>query len=388
MVPMNQRSSRNNFSDFLKKNVFLAVLLVSLISISVINVITLRIQLYKIGNYPILLTIISNVVFVGVMFPLSLLLGPSESEKKSKSIHYMIMAFLDGLGSILAVIGGNMTSGPLQLLLGKCDLILIIFFSKLLTVYGIMNARYLWSHYTGAFIILIGIMLVVLPKLIKDNDDNNSPLGIIVFTACAIPFSISTIYKEIFMKGMSLGPVYVNAQIAIWQLFFSIFFTPIIMIPGLGSVPFEKLPSNLVDGLRCIFLGENSQDKDECPNGWLILFFYIFVNLIYNLLLLSTIKFSSSSLSVISVSVALPIATILFSLKIVMGNHAVPLEPLAILALFAVILGFGVYKWKSDQKTVEPIDIMPITIDDSDNKSLMQDLVDDDSDDESNPFMI
>ena len=385
MFPINRKSSQNNFSEFLRQNVFLTVLLISLISITVINVITLRIQLYKIGNYPILLTIISNLVFVGVMFPLSLLLGPSESEKKSKSIHYMTLAFLDGLGSILAVIGGNMTSGPLQLLLGKCDLVLIIFLSKLLTVYGLMSARYLWSHYTGAFIILIGIMLVVLPKLIKDNDTNNSPLGIIIFTSCAIPFSISTIYKEIFMKGMSLGPVYVNAQIAIWQLFFSIFFTPIVMVPGLGSVPFEKLPSNLVDGLRCIFLGENSQDKDECPNGWLILFFYIFVNLIYNLLLLSTIKFSSSSLSVISVSVALQIATILFSLKIVMGNHAVPLEPLAIVALFAVIFGFSVYKWKSDQKTVEPINIIPISIDDSDDKLLMQEMADD-SDDESNPF--
>jgi hypothetical protein len=218
---------------------------------------------------------------------------------------------------------------------------------------------------------LIGIVDIAISKLI-DTDQQNQILGIILYLSSVIPFSISNIYKEIKLKGLSLGPIYVNTQISIWQLIFTILFLPIVTIPGFGSVKITELPQNTYDGILCIFFGQNSSPTDECTDAWIVLITYTFINILFNLLYLSVIRYASSSLTVVSTTVAMPIATICFSQAWIMGNHATKLEYSSIIALIVVLLGYLCYNIKKDHESTEHVKFRQM-MDDDDSESLLGD---------------
>jgi hypothetical protein len=270
-------------------------------------------------------------------------------EKKTPMKIFIIMASFDAIASILAVIGGNHTSGPLQLLLGKGDIILVMIGGLILTKLGMMKTKYTCFHYLGVIFILTGVIIIITPKLLGKSDENNTLLGITIFTSSVLPTALSILYKEIVFKKRKLGPIFCNARIAYWQLLFSILLIPIICIPGLGSIPIKELPNNLLAGLKCIFLQEDSQQHDECNNGWLILIVYTIINIVYNLLIVATIRWGSAALCIISATVALPIASILFSQKWIMGVHAIPFDWVYWISFIFVLLGIISYKYKPDQ---------------------------------------
>jgi hypothetical protein len=179
------------------------------------------------------------------------------------------------------------------------------------------------------------------------------------------------------MKGLSLSVLYVNTQVSIWQLFFTILFIPINAIPGFGKISFKDIPDNIKNGIICLVLEKNTYPEDECSNGLFLLFNYTIINVVYNLLYLYIIKKYSTSLTIISSTISLPVATLLFSVPWIMGNHVVPLDYMGIISLIIVMIGFIIYNLRSDYDNgngLKPYDDIEVSsYDGSDTESLLSD---------------
>ena len=93
------------------------------------------------------------------------------------------------------------------------------------------------------------------------------------------------------------------------------------------------------------FRGHNVLDPDHegCRNSAWVFIIYIFINFVYNFLLLIITKRGSAVLLVISQALSLPITNIAFSIPAVMGDDVEPLTLPDLVGLVLVCIGFLLY---------------------------------------------
>ena len=137
-------------------------------------------------------------------------------------------------------------------------------------------------------------------------------------------------------------------------------------------VPIPDLPSNLYDGLKC-FVGIDSktcapgQDDGECypddcnPQGPLFVTFYLVFNQLYNLLILLLIKYGSSNLLWLALTLMVPLGNVTFTLPFVPENQ--PLQATDIIGLILICGGLGCYRFAAGMyekyygKSLNPSDL-------------------------------
>eukprot|EP00029_Vermamoeba_vermiformis_P012180 TRINITY_DN699_c0_g1_i1.p1 TRINITY_DN699_c0_g1~~TRINITY_DN699_c0_g1_i1.p1 ORF type:complete len:395 (+),score=118.67 TRINITY_DN699_c0_g1_i1:38-1222(+) len=272
---------------------------------------------------------------------------------------YLVMGGFDAIAGLFMVFGGASTSGPIQMLFMQANIPFTMLFSWIVSlsccVYILKKTIYVnyrWSHYTGASLIIAGIVVALISKLLNNNT-NNTVFGMVIFFLAAVPNSFSGVYKEIAFKGeVDLDVFYMNAWVALFQFILGIVTAPIISIPGFGgddSIPLGKIPEELWFGARCLF-GYDSRVGDECGEVWIAVLMYVVANIGYNIALLLVIKYGSAALFYVASAVMLPLADICFTFEFIMGKDATPLSLYDIIGLVLILAGLILYRFLPESK--------------------------------------
>lgn len=196
-------------------------------------------------------------------------------------------------------------------------------------------------------------MVVLAPTL----NGGGSIVWCIVLMLSTVPMTLSSVYKEIALGEQELDPVYLNGWIAVFQFLFSL----ILCIPSsLVSEPpvgIPGLPKNMYDGLRC-YAGLSSEDcggddgGDDCtPDdchlyGPMFVNIYLFFNLCYNQLIILIIKYGSSNLLWLALTVMVPLGNVAFTLPFVPGHTA--LRVTDIIGLVVIVGGLVCFRFAQE----------------------------------------
>lgn len=325
-------------------------LLVSLIASYVGNALLFRMTVFHIGNYPIVITILITVFYLIPLAPLTFcVFRRTTLEATTPYYVFVLYALFDTLSAFLAVVGATSISGPVQLLIGKLDIVCVMAGSYVLAKRGILKTHFQWTHYVGAGLIFAGVLTVVVPKLANGGDEYNSIAGIIVYASSNIPYTVSMLYKEKTTKLYQISALYSNTMTSVWQFVFSFLMLPAMMIPAFGGTPPSRLFPNMWEGLKCVFAAQHSLRGDECNWAQCLLIGYVCINVIANMLMISAVRVGSGSVVMIAGAVVLPVANLLFTRRWLMGQHVTHMTWADLFALLLILAGFIVYKLRPDQ---------------------------------------
>lgn len=146
--------------------------------------------------------------------------------------------------------------------------------------------------------------------------------------------------------------MYLNGWIAVFQLLFSLVLCVPASLVSDPPVSIPDLPENLYDGLKCYF-GYNSiscdPNDDDCtaddcfPQAPMFVTIYLVFNQLYNLLILLLIKYGSSNLLWLALTLMVPLGNVAFTLPFVpehTGLHATD-----IVGLIMICGGLGIYRF-------------------------------------------
>ena len=220
------------------------------------------------ADYKWLLISIIVPLFNIIIFTPSLINNMILPEVSQKKI--FIVALLEYISNFLFIISITNMSYFISLIIGKSSLIIIMICS-----YIFLNKKYVYNHYIGICIILIGISLSLVNKV------NNHTTGVsyIVFNLCSvISRCFSFIYQEKYIKKYkNINIFLINFWINIWQLIIGIFSIPLIFIPFKDIyVSPSNFDSYLKDGFKCQIINNCNQSII-----WGILNEFLFVLSIY-----------------------------------------------------------------------------------------------------------
>jgi len=173
--------------------------------------------------------------------------------------------------------------------------------------------------------------------------------SLVVILSC-VPMTLSSVYKEIALGGETdLDPILLNGYIAGFQFLFSL----VLSVPaGMASSPPvypSEVPLNLWNGLKCyagigsIFTGCHT---DEMCAGLAPLFVnvYLLLNVLYNILIIYILKYGSSNVLWLALTIMVPIGNLAFSLPFMPGGGA-EIHPSDIIGLLVILSGLVLYRF-------------------------------------------
>ena len=173
----------------------------------------------------------------------------------------------------------------------------------------------------------------------------------LVMVLSCVPMTLSSIYKEIALGGETdLDPILLNGYIAFFQFLCSV----VVSVPaGLASSPPIyplEVPRNLINGFKC-WIGMGSLFKgcytDElCGLAPLFVNVYLLLNICYNILIIYILKFGSSNVLWLALTIMVPVGNVCFCLPFMPGGgediHASDLIGLGVILFGLVMYRFGI----------------------------------------------
>jgi len=195
---------------------------------------------------------------------------------------------------------------------------------------------------------------------------------VLLFFSATIPTAVSGVYKEIAFRGEDdLDVWYLNGWVALFQFLFGLTYAPLAAV--LSGLAMKDIPTNLYHGLLCWLLGINSivgtstmcfdQSSlctgaipccDSCdgsvkgvsgiPAFWGMAM-YMCANIAYNVFLVLVIKYGSAALMYISSTIVLPLGSLMFTLKPIMGKNAQQFTPYDGIGLVVILIGLIIYRF-------------------------------------------
>ena len=329
----------------------LAIVFVAMVFVGLGNKVFQKLMTIPLHNYSNFLNLLTTFIYLPVCFAYIVPATrsgriPKEQAEMPKK-PFFIMGALDAIAGIMQVFSATYLPGPLLILLSQAAIPVSMVISKYL-----LKREYTPFQYIGALIVAAGIATVLAP-----NISGSGSLGwSIAMIFSTVPMALSTVYKEIAVGDTELDPIFLNGWVAVFQFLFSLLF----MIPAAYTssppVPLKELPTNLWEGLKC-FGGVNSitcspdQTPDECTpdncyeSGPLYTSIYLVFNQVYNLLIILIIKYGSSNLLFMALTVMVPLGNFAFTLPFVPG-HA-PLHATDIIGLVIICSGLVCYRFAS-----------------------------------------
>lgn len=304
-------------------------------------------------NYCWFLTQITTFFYL----PLFLTLAGFNSLKSqtSRGVMYSfgIMGALDGLAGVLMVLGGSHTSGTMQVVLAQG----VIPFTLLGSVV-LLSKRFHTLQYSGAVGIILGIIIANISPSDASGVASDMPVFNLIFFFSVVPTALSSVYKEVAFRGFE-GDLDVNVLqfwVALFQMVINVCSAPVYSLRMLGpqQVPLSGMHLVAAGGSKCLFLQENSivdncggegqRPCDHCYQAWIAVGAYCAFNLAYNVFTMLVIKHGSATLSFLVATLRMPLSSIAFSQRMLVGPDAVAFTFNDFVSLLIIICGLYAYR--------------------------------------------
>mmetsp|Transcript_96406 Transcript_96406/g.274806 ORF Transcript_96406/g.274806 Transcript_96406/m.274806 type:complete len:438 (-) Transcript_96406:248-1561(-) len=247
---------------------------------------------------------------------------------------FIIMAFLDCLGTFLTAMGAVYTPGQYQTLLNQslipCTMIASAVF---------LRSKFYWPQVSGAFIILTGAFLVLSPSFFGDAPPVETRwYANLLYFASNIPMALSAVYKEYaFSDGSNVHVLLLTQTVSIYQFLFGFVLAPLQMVPGVGTAhgqSFDDITSSFMGGWYKFMEGNEYTA---------LMIGYCFINFVFNTIGLYLTKHAGAALNSISFSMLLPLTTMSYSLPF-LGKNREEIVPSTVAGLAVVLMGFLLYE--------------------------------------------
>lgn len=321
------------------------------------NTITFKRMLDKMPNYSGFLNQLSNFVFIPVFAAFCIYqyrIGKLSQEVLSfPKRNFAFMGCLDGFCGILAVVGGVHTSGTAQVVLCQLGIPVMLVLCRFL-----LGKQYNVIQHLGAAVIIVGVLVVESPGLLHPSaeDSNNIPIFNLIFLLSVLPGSLSYVVKEIAIRGIRMNTSFLQFWVALFQFFIGFALLPLTSLPFLGNevVPLNGLWRRLVNGGLCLF-GMNSIIPPECGPGlgvacdacegaWVEVFVYLLLNLVYNVCAMMVLKDCGATVLFLVMTVRLPLTSMAFYSKLIVGESAVPPKATDFFGLMILLMGLLAFR--------------------------------------------
>eukprot|EP01119_Soliformovum_irregulare_P002566 TRINITY_DN12810_c0_g1_i1.p1 TRINITY_DN12810_c0_g1~~TRINITY_DN12810_c0_g1_i1.p1 ORF type:complete len:393 (-),score=95.34 TRINITY_DN12810_c0_g1_i1:103-1281(-) len=300
------------------------MLLISFLFMVVIglgNKVFQKLQTLPMNNYPYFLNLLTTWIYIPLSFAYiwPMIRWGSLITKEQRDIpwyKWCIMGSLDGLAGVMQSFAVNyIPSGGLITLILQSAIPISMIITKLM-----LKTKYQYHNYTGAGIVLVGLVIVLLPKFIHPDappadGPHVSNTAVIVWCAVLIvscvPMTLSSVYKEKSLGEVEIDVVYMNGWVAIYQFLFSLS----VAIPSAyaSALRPSQLPDNMWGGLRCL-VGKDTLVSDKCHDAPLFVSLYIMFNVLYNILIIMILKYGSANLLWLAMTIMVPLAVGAFAL--------------------------------------------------------------------------
>lgn len=325
----------------------LTIVFIAMVFVGLGNKVFQKLMTIPMRNYPNFLNLLTTFIYLptsfGYIIP-SIRSGwiPKEQAEMGKW-PFFVMGFLDAIAGIMQVFAATYLPGPLLILLSQAAIPM----SMIITRY-LLKIKYSLFQYLGAIVVALGIITVLAPTLSGDG----SILWASVMIFSTIPMALSSVYKEIALGETELDPIFLNGWICVFQFLFSLMMMVPASLTADPPVPVNELPQNLYNGLMC-YGGKSSQtcdaDDDNCTaddcymSAPILVSVYLVFNQMYNLLIIFIIKYGSSNLLFMALTIMVPLGNFAFTLPFVPG-HA-PLHATDIVGLIVISGGLICYRF-------------------------------------------
>jgi len=220
-----------------------------------------------------------------------------------------------------------------------------------------LKIRYTWLNLLGAIILICGIVVTVIPDLIHSKLDNVNRSTfveyVVLVLAATVPNAIAIVYLEYILKFEDIEIMSAWMWINVFELIFGLPLIFAIIPLQRISFSFTNIGKNAEYGFACLLLGVNSQSGDACPNVGYYFISYAVVIVLTRLNLTYIVNSESASLLWLSLAVAIPLASIAFTLKEIMGDTATSFNTYIIIGLIVVVVGLAIYKSSSEIRKVK-----------------------------------
>ena len=310
-----------------------------------------RLQTFPMHHYPMFMNMLSTIIYIPICFAyiFPMIMCGSKITKEQREIpkyKFAIMGLWDSVAGIMQTFAVNYISNSSTIVLVQQSAIPISMLISFIT----LNARYTNAQYSGAGVVLLGIVIVLIPTLLGPSpsastsdgttNSNSELMWILVLVLSCVPMCLSSVYKEKALGETEIDVVYLNGWVAIFQFLLSI---PL-MFPSATAIniPYDGIMPNLYGGMRC-WMGYNTLVDDECSSAPLYVTTYLFFNIIYNILIVVILKHGSANILFMACTVIVPLSNVAFSLNIMPGHK--PLKVWDIWGLVVIMLGLVLYRF-------------------------------------------
>ena len=159
------------------------------------------------------------------------------------------MGFYDSLAGIMQTFAINYILNSSTIVLVQQSAIPISMIISKFT----LNAQYTKAQYLGAFVVLFGIFLVLLPSFSSSHTTTGATaeghnydqlLWILVLMISCVPMCLSSVYKEQALGELEIDIIYLNGWVAVFQSLFAI---PLCLPSSLViNLPFNEIMPNMI----------------------------------------------------------------------------------------------------------------------------------------------
>mmetsp|Transcript_18860 Transcript_18860/g.66646 ORF Transcript_18860/g.66646 Transcript_18860/m.66646 type:complete len:493 (-) Transcript_18860:147-1625(-) len=317
-------------------------------------------------NYPLFVNLFTTLIYIPVswayitpMIKYGTLITPEALAVPKKT--FAVMGLLDSVAGIMQTLSVTfIQNGTLVILLSQSAIPLSMIITKIF-----MPVKYKISQYVGALVVIGGLIVVLLPTFQHpDSKGGNNVIlwGAVMVLSC-VPMCLSSVYKEKALGETEIDAVYLNGWVAFFQFLAS--FPLLIPSAPASNVAFKDLPQNLWDGARClagintITAAGNSTEVarmtanmmspsvhiDDCSMGPTFVAVYLAFNVSYNVLIILILKYGSSNLLWLAMTIMVPMSSVAFTFKFMPNSK--PLAPTDIAGLLIILGGLIIYRFFS-----------------------------------------
>lgn len=323
----------------------------------VVNSIFLKKVMNALYNYPFFLNQVTNYGYIPifgsvVLYEMMYTKLITKEQRDFPWWKFFTMGALDAINGYFVVIGGVGTSGTMQQLLNQAIIPVTMIGSFIF-----LKERYSLVQIGGSLLIVGGVTLSLLPSLTNSGDSGqNIPFFNMFFLCQAIPFAASNLYKDIAFKSVDMDVWYLQFWDVFYQSVIGTFLFPVnTILPHPARIEWKDIPSAMRNGGICLSgtdvvklpncsATDASDLCDDCYHAWLILIIYMSINVIYNVFILLVIKHGSATVLSIAQTIRLPLTSIAFSQKWIMGNQVEPFSNFSLYGLVIILGGLSAFR--------------------------------------------
>lgn len=252
---------------------------------------------------------------------------------------WAIMGAFDSLAGVMQslAISNLQAEGGLVVLLLQSAIPMSMIITKIF-----LKVKYRPYQYTGACVVGLGIIIALIPQLIGGNTDSASKIAIwsSVLVLSCVPMCLSSVYKEKSLGDTEIDPIFLNVWVCVYQ--FALSFPLLIPMAYANGLTISQIPSNLLDGIKC-YVNISPNAANPCTQSALFLNLYMIFNIMFNILIIALLKFGSSNMLWLCLTIQVPVANLVFGIPSMPGYAPVTWE--AGVGLVVIMAGLIAYRF-------------------------------------------